>query len=167
MSKLAAMTPKPTPKLLDRFGEDQRLSRLEGKRESGTGKEGGLSEPGDRLALTMTEAVLRVGRTFGVAHAEEGGEGRGGVHEGVHGRGEQRDRASGNPSCKLDRNQNNCDDETGTAGEPTQARVPPIGHGSGRQPLHLGPFGSCGSPTERTEAINPDSRQSTGQNPLC
>ena len=77
----------------------------------------------------MTEAVFAVRRARGVAHAEDGGEGGGRVHEAVHGRGEQRDRAGDDPGRELDRNQDDSDSETGAAGEPAQARVPLGGGG--------------------------------------
>jgi hypothetical protein len=82
--------PEAKAELLYRLWEDQPLGRLKGERESSAGEEGGLREAGDCLALAVTEAVLVVGRALGVAHAEEGGESGGRVHEGVYGRGEQR-----------------------------------------------------------------------------
>src|SRR5262249_37452480 len=64
-----------------------------------------LQEARERLRLAVAEAVLGVGRRGGVAHGEEGAERGDQVEAGVRQRGQDRDRAGGDPDRRLDRGQ--------------------------------------------------------------
>ena len=108
---------------LDWFREKQPLSGLCGEREGGSGKSGSLGKAGDRLTLAVAEAMIVIGWALGVAHTEEGGDRSGRVHEPVHRREKQRDRAGNNPGRELDHNQDRRDPETNSACEPAKARI--------------------------------------------
>ena len=149
---------------LDGLWKEQPFDRLSGECESGTSEKRGLGESGDCLAFTVTEAMVLVGRPLGVAHTAESGEGSSRVHECVHSRGKQSDRAGDYPRRELDHDQDHGKHETNSAGEPTRACIEavPFLHITASQRMQHA-YTKCHGRSKRNNAVH-TARCSLGYN---
>ena len=77
---------------LNRFRVEQALSRLEQEEDCGSGDDGGLEEPGQRLRLAMAETVIPVRRDKGLTYGEEVDAGGHEIEQGIDQRREHGDR---------------------------------------------------------------------------